>query len=76
MSVHREQWQCNSLFLGLRTSLDAFAIVVAIRDSRGRIADFSFLEVNDRACTILGQPMDRLLGAKLSDVVSAASAPA
>ncbi len=75
MSAHRDQPQSSSLSKGLRASWDAYAIVIAVRDSRGQVVDFSFHEANDLARAILALSREELLDEKVSDILSAECAP-
>lgn len=50
-------------------SLDAFTILEAVRDGRGRIEDFRWLYANPVAAKVLQRPREALVGARLLEVL-------
>ncbi|MFN8979265.1 MAG: PAS domain S-box protein [Gemmatimonas sp.] len=52
----------------LDAGFDAFAIARAVRADDGRILDFTIVDVNARACAMVAQPRDVLIGGSLLDM--------
>lgn len=50
-------------------SLDAFTILRSVRDATGKIVDFEWEYVNPKAAEILGQPIEKLVGHRLLQVL-------
>ena len=51
-------------------SLDGFTILSAVRNAHGRIVDFTCEYANPKSAEILRQPVDRLVGSRLLDVLA------
>jgi diguanylate cyclase (GGDEF)-like protein/PAS domain S-box-containing protein len=56
-------------------SLDAFFILEALRDARGRVEDFVYAHVNERGANLLRTPSAQLVGRRRSEVPMAAGDP-
>lgn len=50
-------------------SLDAFTLLECVRDEQGKIIDFVWTYANPKACEILKQPLDNLIGHRLLSVL-------
>lgn len=50
-------------------SLDAFTLLQCIRDDNNKIIDFEWTYANPKACEILHQPLDALVGHRLLEVL-------
>lgn len=50
-------------------SLDAFTLLECVRDEQGKIIDFVWTYANPKACEILKQPLDNLIGHRLLAVL-------
>lgn len=50
-------------------SLDAFTLLQCIRDEHNRIVDFEWTYANPKACEILRQPLEALIGHRLLEVL-------
>jgi diguanylate cyclase (GGDEF)-like protein/PAS domain S-box-containing protein len=65
----RGEQEAHSQFLAAaETSLDAFALLEAVRNGEGKIVDFRFLYVNANTERFLGKPRSELIGQMLCSV--------
>ncbi|MCS5700042.1 PAS domain S-box protein [Cyanobium sp. FGCU-52] len=71
----REAAERQRLRATLDSLLDPHVVIEAVRDSEGKVVDFRYLAVNPMACQAMGQPMERLLGARVLPVVPALRDP-
>lgn len=62
----------SRLRAALESSTDAFFLLEAVRDARGDIEDFVFLEANGAAAKMTGRAREALVGRRLRDAVPAA----
>ncbi len=53
----------------LDSLLDPHVLLVAVRDTTGRIVDFTYASANDAACTYMRMPREHLEGARLLDLL-------
>jgi len=51
-------------------SLDAFYILTAVRGASRKIEDFRFVDLNRRACELIGRTREELVGQRLCEVLS------
>ena len=59
----------------IETLIDPHALMLAVRDERGRIVDFRFADVNGAACEYLATPFDEVIGSGLLDRLATDSGP-
>lgn len=70
---HRAQQELRERERELRgvidTLLDPWVLLAAVRDHEGPIVDFVFVDANGAACAAIRHPRERLLGARLLDLL-------
>jgi len=59
----------NVARLGLEASLDPHVSALARRDDQGRIVDFTYVAVNDHACTYLGFTREKILASSMRSLL-------
>ncbi len=50
-------------------SMDAFYVLRAVRNARGEVIDFEFVDLNARAGALLGHPREEIIGQRLCELI-------
>ncbi|HKB89718.1 MAG TPA: ATP-binding protein, partial [Opitutaceae bacterium] len=62
--------ESEALFRGAaEASLDAFYVLKSVRDVNGKIADFKFIDANERGAQMVSIPRDKLIGQNLCELL-------